>query len=153
MNDKEELLKFLKSKNFMSLATVKGTEPYNCVVYYGIDDDFNIYFVSQLSRDHSKNIKENSKVALTIADSRQKVTDDKIGVQLKGECLLVKNPIEALRALKLWNKANPGVESMINLDNIKNKVIQSRVYRVKPSFAKFFNENLYGKDGIKEIDL
>lgn len=153
MSDKEELLKFLKSKNFMSLATVRGDEAYNCVVYYGVDDNFNIYFVSQLTRDHSKNIKENNSVAITVADSNQKVTDKKVGVQLRGRCSLVSNPLECAKALALWNKANPGVESVISLQNIKDKVIKSRVYRVSPEHAKFFNENLYGPDGIKELEL
>ena len=46
----------------------------------------------------------------------------------------------------MWHQTNPGTESLINFDNIKNKIIESRTYKIKPFRIKFFNEELYGDE-------
>lgn len=51
--------------------------------------------------------------------------------------------------LAVWNKLNPGFEAIINLTNIRKKVIKSVVYKVRPTVIKFLNESLYGPEGFK----
>ncbi|MBU2530801.1 MAG: hypothetical protein KKD35_07150 [Elusimicrobia bacterium] len=50
-------------------------------------------------------------------------------------------------AVELWNRSNPGLEKIINFDNLHK--INTNVYIVRPSLIKFFNEKLYGQEGFK----
>lgn len=127
----------------MSLAT-QGDEITACVVYYTVDDDFNLYFISEPNVQHCVNIVKNKNVACSIADSHQRVSDKKIGAQIQGEASEVTGKDKIIAVLKMWHQTNPGAESLINFDNIKNKIIESRVYKIKPIRIKFFNEELYG---------
>lgn len=142
MNNKQKLLKFLKSLKFMSVSTY-DKHLWTAWVYYVIDDDFNLYFVSQPDTDHCKSILKNGEIACAIADSHQKVTDKKIGAQLYGTASQLTNIQQLKWMLKLWNKINPGVEKIINIKNIQTKQIKSRVFKVVPKKIKWFNEALY----------
>lgn len=144
--DKEKLVSYLKSQRLMSLATC-NKKPWASTVLFVTDDELNFYFISDPTAKHCRDIEKNPLVACTIADSHQKVTDKKIGVQLQG----VANPVTGKKLLqtllKLWNKANPGFEKIINFENLKH--INSKVYKIKPQMIKFFNEKMYGTEGVK----
>lgn len=147
--DKKSLYEYLRSQKMMSVATV-SQKPFICNVYYGMDENFNFYFMSETTTYHAKNIAKNSKVAISIADTHQLVTDKKIGVQITGTASQVRDEKEIIKALKLWNSNNPGFEKIINLENMKNKKIKGKVYKIKPSFIKFFNELLFGPEGFEK---
>lgn len=145
---KKVLMDFLKSQRLMSLAT-HGRNLSVCTVYYAIDHNFNFYFISEPDSEHVKGIVTNQLVACSIADSHQKVRDKKVGVQLRGKAHFVKGD-ERLRAvLAMWNRTNPGLKALINLKNIKKKVIDSCVVKIQPSEIKFFNEHLFGSEGTE----
>lgn len=146
--DKSLLLSFLKSQNLMALATY-DKKPWICNVYFVIDDNFNLYFISEPTTIHCKNISKNKNVTCSVADSSQKVTDKKIGVQIRGTAQRLDNLQKIRWMLAFWNKMNPGFETIINLKNIQNKVIKGRAYQIKPEVIKFFNEKLYGPEGQK----
>ncbi|MBU1327424.1 pyridoxamine 5'-phosphate oxidase family protein [Patescibacteria group bacterium] len=146
--DKQELLTFLKSENLMALATI-DKKPWICNVYFVTDDNFNLYFISKPATTHCQNIAKNNSVTCSVANSSQKVTDQKVGAQIRGTAQRLNNLAKVRWMLAFWNKMNPGFETIINLKNIQNKVIKSRAYQVKPEVIKFFNEKLYGPEGQK----
>ncbi|MCR4275503.1 MAG: pyridoxamine 5'-phosphate oxidase family protein [Candidatus Wolfebacteria bacterium] len=150
MENKQKLFDYLKSQNLMFLSTF-GNEISSCPVYYAIDKDFNIYFISEPESKHCQNIKINNQVACSIADSRQTVKDKKIGVQLRGEAQEVSGSDKLEAVLNLWNSTNPGIESIISINNFKNKSINSKAYKIVPEEIKFFNEELYGEEGFKML--
>ena len=152
MNDKQKLLDFMKSKRLMQLATA-SEKPWICTVYYAIDDSFNLYFISEPTTRHCKDIKTNPNVAVAVTDSRQNVKDKKVGVQLQGTAFVVKDKNEMLHAVALWNKAMPGIESIITVENIESGKINSNVCTIKPKLIKFFNERLYGPEGVKVFEF
>lgn len=147
-NTKQILLKYLKSQNLMTLAT-NDKKPWVASVYYVIDEDFNPYFLSEPDCKHCSDIKLNVYVAVGIADSSQKVTDKKVGVQMQGTAIQITDIEQIKQVLDAWNKANPGFENVINFENIEKGVIKSKVYRIKPKIIKFLNEELYGPEGFK----
>jgi uncharacterized protein YhbP (UPF0306 family) len=149
---KEELLKYLKTQRLMSIATF-SKEPWIASVFYAVDDDFSLYFVSEPDARHCRDIEKNNIVVLAIADSHQTTKDKKKGVQIKGVALILEDEKEIEKAVQLWNKANPGIEEIITFDNIKNGAINSRVYVVKPVLVKFFNEDLYGNEGTEVFEF
>lgn len=153
MDNKEKLIEYLKTEKMMSVAT-EGEGLCVCGVYYALDESsMSLYFLSNPSRIHSKNIGKNGKVACAIYDSSQKVTDKKKGVQMQGEGSLVTEEVEMKKALDLWNKAIPGFETILNFENISTNTVESKVYKIIPEKIKFFNEELYGPEGIQDIKI
>lgn len=148
MTNTEALFSFLKARNLMSLATY-GETVSNCTVYFAVDDEFFLYFISEPDSEHCKNIAVNNRVACAIADSHQLVRDKKVGVQIKGVVHDI-NGIDKLDAIiNLWNSTNPGMETIISVNNFRNKILSSRAYKVQPTEIKFFNEELYGEEGFE----
>lgn len=145
-NNKQKLFKYLKSQRLMSLSTFSD-KPWTSTVYYTNDGDFNLYFLSEPESKHCHDIFLNPFVACNIADSTQKVTDKKIGVQIQGTAKQITDEGLIKKVLAAWNKANPGFEHIINFDNMKKKVIKSKVYKITPKIIKFFNEQIYGPEG------
>lgn len=152
LKNKQKLFKYLASQRLMSLATSLQA-PWICNVYYVIDNSFNLYFLSEPKSKHCQDIAQNQEVACSVADSSQKVTDKKVGAQIQGTVRQVRDWGEIERILSMWNKANPGFEKVINIDNIKNKVINSKVYKIKPKLIKWLNEELYGLEGFEVFEF
>lgn len=136
----------------MSLAT-GGQNLWVCTVYYVVDEKFNLYFLSEPTTSHCQQLSKNAEVACAICDSRQKVTNKKIGVQILGKASKVSNIGKIKWMLGLWNKVNPGFETIINWKNIQKKVIKSEIYKVEPRLIKFFNEKIYGPEGFKFFEF
>lgn len=146
--DKTLLLQFLQSQNLMTLAT-QGKHLWAGNVYYVTDEKFNLYFLSEPKSQHCLAIKSHPEVACAVADTKQKVVDKKVGAQLYGTASQTKNLSTVMWMLKMWNKLNPGFESIINLKNIQTNKINGRIYKIEPKLIKFFNEKLYGPEGFK----
>jgi len=136
----------------MQIATC-STEPWICTVFYALDDENNIYFIGSPDTEHGKAIATNKIVACAITDTTQKVTDKKKGLQLKGVATMLTDEAAIKHGLDLWNKANPGVDNVINFDSIKKGTIETRVYMIKPTRIKFFNEELYDEEEFDVLDL
>jgi hypothetical protein len=92
-------------------------------------------------------------VAIAIYDSHTKNSESKTGVQLQGTAQQVKGWDKTAKMLKIWHKSAPGMEDVVNVKNMKEKVISSRVYKITPTYIKFFNEKLYGDDEYTEFKL
>ena len=146
-----EIVKFIKENGVMTLAT-SDSEPWVCTLYYGTDENPTLYLVTDPNSVHGKMIEKNPNVAFNIFDSHTKVTQPKKGIQGKGICTQVKDFKEVAKGLMLWHKANPGNEARITIEAIK-KWKDTRIYKIKPTYLKFFNKELYGKDeyGIWEL--
>lgn len=136
----------------MTLAT-SVDKPWVATVYFVNDEDLNLYFVSSTQSKHCRDIAKNSKVACAIYDSRTLNSEKKVGVQLQGIASIVTSWRRIKVLIDMWNKAAPGAEDIINFKNLKSKVVGSKMYRVKPIYIKFFNEKLFGTDGVREYEL
>lgn len=147
---KKALLDYLGTQAIMSLATF-GEHAAICTVYFTVDEDLNFYFMSRPETEHCKNIKINGMVACSIADGGQQVTDKKIGVQIKGVAVELPTIETIGTALLFWSKANFGFEGIVTVDTIKKRMIESRAYKVTPTEIKFFNEELFGPEGVEMV--
>lgn len=147
---KKEVLEYLGSQAVMALATY-GDHPASCNVYFTVDKDLNFYFISRPETEHARNIAMNGKVACSIADGRQKVTDKKIGVQIKGVAEELPTIEKIGTALMFWSKANFAFEGVVTVDMVKERMFASRAYKITPTEIKFFNEELFGPEGMEMI--
>ncbi|MDO8497281.1 MAG: pyridoxamine 5'-phosphate oxidase family protein [bacterium] len=150
MNTNTALLSYIHSHALVVLATCfEG--PWASSVYYVADDECNIYFLSDPNTRHGKHIGDNKKIAGVITDTNQQFKDKKKGVQFEGDVSIVNEKTEMLYALKIWNEKHPGAESYLTEENIQKGKIKHKVYKIVPTLIKFFNEELYGEEGVEEF--
>ena len=150
--EKQELVKYLDSQFLMSLATSDGEgNLWSAPVYYLFDDDLNFYFLSNPRTLHCVNISKNPGVSFSIADSNQKLADNKIGLQVFGRCTKV-SKIENLKLLlEMWKRLGKGSEGL-SINDLKERK-GSRFYKIRPTHIKFFNQILYSEEGSREYKL
>lgn len=149
--NKKLLFDYLKSQHTMSLATYAG-ELGICTVFYAIDDDWNIYFVSPEDTHHSRNIFNNSSVACNIVNTNQVLTDKKVGAQVYGSAERIKGLDMIKQALNYWQQVNSGA-SGISFENIKNNITEARMWKIIPGKIQFFNQELYGDDEYEVFEF
>lgn len=152
-SDKKHLSDRLSKTVLMAVATYGQNHPWIATVYYVHDDDLNLYFISPPSSQHSQDIKKNNKVAVAIAQSNQLMPDPKEGIQIYGTVKQVSKVSTIKWMLKMFHKVNPGAEDVLNYDNMKNKVISSKVYKITPIKIKTFNQQPGGDEIYKEYKL
>jgi hypothetical protein len=63
---KDLIQQYLAENKHMQLATVHDGQPWICTVYFVADDEFNLYWMSARERQHSVEITNDSKVAVTV---------------------------------------------------------------------------------------
>lgn len=150
---REHISQFLNQNAIMTLAVAEKDQPWVCTLYYGIDNDLNMYIVTDPNNIHGKIIATNPLVAYNIFDSHQPITQPKTGVQGKGTIKLVKGITENAKGLMLWHKANPGIEANITVKDLLKKITDTKIYKITPTYLKLFNKQLYGEPeyGILEL--
>lgn len=152
MTLKEQIYKYLQTQRLMTIATY-GEEPWIANVYYLVDEDLNLYFMSKNFRQHCQDIKENPNVACAIADSSQPIYKPQKGIQLNGKTKVV-NTFEKIKwAAKLWNKLiAQGKGEKIDPKKFVEAAVSS-IYKVAPTKIKFFNTELWPKEQFQVLQL
>jgi len=152
MDKKQPLLTFLQDQKLVTLATTdKQGSPWMSNAYYSVNKEFNIFFVSPTDTKHSKNIKENSEVAFSVSWFNEDDLEDRIAIQGTGVCELITKPAEMISLLKNHYKYFPSWKEFINYESISKKIISSRPYVIRPKYIKFWNDKLYGGEGVEEF--
>lgn len=145
------ILDFLKQHKLMTIATY-GTHPWIAQVYYSFDQELNLYFLSSPRTLHSKQIVKNKKVSAAIADSRQKPSDLKKGLQIYGIAKQIRSRAKIKHALRLWKDALSVKNPEQTFENMIKKPTEGTMYQLTPKKIKFFNQELFKmKDGKEPI--
>lgn len=150
--DLEHIKKYLSSHYQMAVAT-SGRFPWICTVYYSIDNDLNIYFLTSPSTIHGKQIAKNPKVAVAISDAPQSPNSKKKGLQIYGLCKQISGARKVTHAITLWNKTLGVTSKDYSYEGMIKKAISGRMYKITPKKIKFFNEDLAeeGKERLIEL--
>ena len=146
---KKLLHDFLKKHKLMFIAT-QGNHPWIAAVYYTFDNDLNLYFLSSPETLHVKQIEKNPEVAVAISDSNQKLTDLKKGLQIYGKVKQISDLNKIKHAVNLWKKSLGYKGSEISYENMINKVIKGRMFKITPKKIKFFNQELFDVEDCRE---
>ncbi|MFZ1484145.1 MAG: pyridoxamine 5'-phosphate oxidase family protein [Candidatus Saccharimonadales bacterium] len=75
-------------------------QPWNSPVYYNHDEKMNMYWVSDKNGQHSKNIKENSRVFIVLYDSTAPEGEG-VGVYIQAIASQVTDPKEILKVRRI----------------------------------------------------
>ncbi|MDL2362991.1 MAG: pyridoxamine 5'-phosphate oxidase family protein [Patescibacteria group bacterium] len=131
---RELIEKYLKGKNDMQLATVAEGQPWICTVYFVYDDNFNLYWTSGRTRQHSLEILNDPKAAVTIV----KDSERKQALQINGMAYEVAD--EDLERVHELYQAKYGAKDY-DLEDMKRHDSEGRSYWVfKPTEISLWDE-------------
>jgi uncharacterized protein YhbP (UPF0306 family) len=151
-NTLQAIKEYMSSHVQFALAT-NGEHPWIATMFYGVDDDLNIYFLTSPETIHARGLKKNPLVSAVIADSPQKPDSKKIGIQLYGNASEIEGE-EAIKAgFKIWCNVLKVTDPKYSYEGIKSGDLHYRLYKLVPKKIKYYNEELWGKDDEKVIDL
>lgn len=87
-NWKKYLTECLESTDYCCIATVdEKSGVWSNPVYFAWGNQFHLYFISQMYTRHMQNLKNNSRIAVSIYKTEQK--GDVIGIQLEGSARIL----------------------------------------------------------------
>lgn len=89
----EKSVEIILKNRYMDVATCKEGSPWVAAVFYGVDSKLNFYFVSRRDSRHGSHINRNSKVAVSIWDSRNP-PESADGIQIEGDAQIVEENLE-----------------------------------------------------------
>lgn len=153
---REETLNLIKEyiqSHFQMVIATNGDHPWIATVYYSIDDDLNLYFLSNPATIHCQQISHNPQVAVSIADSPQPANAKKIGIQLYGLAEQVSGEKKITHALNLWRKSLNVTSDTYTYKGMMSKLIEGRMYKVVPKKIKFFNQEIWEEGSEPLIEL
>lgn len=166
MTDKEKARKIINKNLYMTISvSSKHGEPWIANIYYAIDSRFNIYWYSPTNSLHSKLIRENSNIAISIFDSTA-IGDNVDAVYIKANALEIKDKLEIVKGLTVYGKkmlATGFAQSKAQIERFVKqykdfqgvselrlyKAIPVKVWKLAPS--ELFNDKFV--DSRIEIDL
>jgi len=133
----EELIKqYLGQVNIMQLATAVNDQPWACTVHYYADEDFNLYWVSKLEREHSQDIRENPKVAAAIVVHENTPEEPYvIGISVEGTAEMLDDKV-GREVVEGYVDKHGKDSSMSDIASGNNP---HKFYRLKPSRIVLFD--------------
>jgi uncharacterized protein YhbP (UPF0306 family) len=145
MKAEDYIKKYLSEAKTMQLATTKSNIPWICNVYFVADEDGNIYWLSEPTKRHSEDIKENPNVAISIAF---KTGTPVIGLQAEGQAKQT-GDLKTIKSVmvKYVKKYGLGKEFYRLASKGVNK---HKIYKMTVKKYSLFDEVNFPKDSSKE---
>ena len=144
MGVKKIITEYLNEAHAMQLATFSGDRPWCCTLFFAVDDQYNLYWISRPESRHSREIADNPSVAGAIA--RPQTYDDKdrlCGLQFEGTAREVTDTEEIRRLAHAYaaryNRDTVG-------EDIANGSIPHHLYQIKPTLFQLFDRAHFGDD-------
>ena len=138
---------YLKDVKLMQLATADNNKPWLCSVWYVVDDEDNIYWMSRKTRRHSIEIEANSHVAATFHKWFDKglLEDPGQAVIISGQAEILSG--EACRLpYDLYQKRYPRLNDFQSLDKFLNDEGHHYFYKLTPDEIIWWDEINFPND-------
>lgn len=145
---------YLENAIVMQFATCRGARPWVCSVCFSFDDELNLYWFSERSTRHSKEIAENSAVAGAVVQPHA-VGSPVRGLQFSGVAAELTGPEEIRRAL-LSNAQRYGVgpERVSTLQGeLESGSASYGIYRIRPDMFVLYDALHFADSPRKELIL
>lgn len=149
MQPKEYVLAYLQSDaQTMQLATVANGKPWISTVYFVVDDELNLYWLSWPERRHSKEIAESQHAAAAVVIKTDKPV---IGVQLEGVVSIVTDATRVAVVMDRYvAKYDAGKEFMAKFVEGANRHV---LYALTPQRIQLFDEVRFADESPISIVL
>jgi uncharacterized protein YhbP (UPF0306 family) len=136
MTDKAQLmLNYIANHSTMVLSTYGQGGPWATPVFF-VNRGYRIYFLSELTSIHSRNLLENSSAAAAITEDYKDWRTIQ-GVQIKGEAYLVDSLKERALVLASYLKKFPAVKHILETPGSFKGVTNTHWHCIKPQYLKF----------------
>ncbi len=144
----------LDANTLFSVASIKdGKESWINTAYFAYNHKLTFYFLTPTTAQHSKNVKENGSVAVSIFDTHQAVTGKKRGLQIFGTCHQATGK-EIKEGIQVYGKRFSGFGERIHApDDFEKFKMESRIYVVIPHTIKIFEEVVFGEEKWVTVTL
>ena len=149
---KKELFEFLRGQKLMTIASAEGGI-WIASVYYGMDDDARIYFVSPMDAKHSKQILQSPDIAFAVAWYDKENPGNRKAVQGLGICKIAESEEEIRKGVRLHNENFPQFKDRLTPEYLFANDKGTKVWIVTPKYIKFWNDELYGDNETEEFQL
>ena len=147
----KNLIAFLKKQKLLVIACHDAKNVWVANVYFVIDAKGTIYFVSSKNTMHSKMILKNPNIAFSVAWFNPKKHTDRKGIQGRGVCREAKNAKEIILGLTLFAQSFPDLGKKITPKWIHKNAWETKVWILKPTYIKYWNDELFGDEGNREF--
>ena len=153
---RRDALAYLRAHNTVSLATNGTDGPWASSVFY-VNLGVNLYFLSEPTTRHSRNVESNPLIAATINEDYKDWREIK-GIQMTATCAEVWAKVETARALAAYVRKYPFVASFLRPGQllqgmqIAGRPFNVRLYKVRPTQMLFLN-NARGFSNRGEIPV
>lgn len=141
---------YLKEAKMLQVATAKDNQPWACTVYFAVDEDLNLYWISKTARRHSQEIRENEKVAGTIVLPHTP-GDNVRGIQFQGVAKELTDKDEAKVGMTYYAERY-GMDQE-RVDAILKGKDGHVCYKITPSLFVLFDEVNFPDDPRQEYRL
>ncbi len=141
---------YLKAHHTMTVATSAGNAPHAAQVFYAVDDDLRLVFLSRPTSLHGQQIGEEAPVAVTVGEEYDEWRSIQ-GVQLWGGAKRLAGAAKA-KALALYLRRFPFVRDLFADSLHAPKLPDVAVYAITPTKAAF-TDNTTGVFGRETLDL
>lgn len=139
-NWKKYLTECLDSTTFCCIATVDPKGVWANPVYFSFDENFNLYFISQMQSRHMQNLKKDPGISVAIYKTEQK--GDVFGTYIEGEAkIILKDKEKIQEAFDIYyGRAGKGPDVQGYMNNptwLYVKVTPNHIYYFD---TRFFDE-------------
>lgn len=142
---------FIKSQKLMVIAAADDTDVWIANVYFGVDENGVLYFVSRENTKHSHMILKNPDIAFSIAWFDPGNHQNRKAIQGKGICRPAQNKEEIETGVRLHNENFPEFKERITVDWIENNEWNSKIWVLKPTYIKYWDDEAYGSKEYEEF--
>jgi len=155
MSDKlrRHIMNLLAAHTTMTLATIgPDGAPQAAAVFYAYDDDFNLYFLSESTTRHGRNVAVNPRAAATIQADGQDWRQI-CGLQIEGTVALVEGARELAHAIRVYSARFNFLTGLLTGTTegpreLIGPLARSRFYVLRPSWIRLIDNRV--QFGYKE---
>lgn len=139
----------LVENDTLTLATSDRKHPWAATLIYAFDEEFNLYFMSEKTSRHSRELDKNPVVAVAIHDKSGKMK----GLQIQGKAGLVEKSKIPWALGLFWERFPWAKDWVSSPKQLLSKAFSTRIYRVQPEKIYFLDKERFGSDVRQVLDL
>lgn len=147
----ESLKKFLQNQRILQIAPHAG-DPWIANVYLAAEEPQAIYFVGNTERLYGQQLLKDPKLAFATAWHNEDDLRDRKGVQGVGIAEAVTDIAEITSGIQLYHARYPDA-THITPEWAADQSHQSGLWRITPSYIKYWSDSDYGPEGSEEFNF
>ncbi|MAZ30334.1 hypothetical protein CL655_03560 [bacterium] len=144
----DELTKFLQTQTVIQISPKAG-EPWIANVMMTCETPEQLYFVGSTKRLYGQQLLADETLAFATAWHEVQNHANRKGVQGVGIARPVTSEAEMSEAVALHNRDYPALAEQVTFEVLRENTFGLHVWCITPTFIKFWNDELYGRDGTE----